>query len=129
LLLLLLVIAILFRAYSVVNVSSLDNSKTIWSTHGRDETLSCRSASFNPVTWLYIESQRAPQHVIAVGRMTESEYKNKVTAFGDEASGEYELVIQNVQLNESGWYVCMVDGDSRRIVIPYFLNVRGRFIP
>jgi len=69
----------------------------------------------------------ALQHVIYNGLSVEPEYNDKVTVFVDQVTGEYDMSIHNVQLNESGWYVCLDDGSSIN-VHPHLITVRGKYL-
>ena len=111
----------------LVNVSLFENHESINPNQGDQVSLVCRSVTLNPSRWLYIEREEAPQHVIANGKMIEPEYKGKITEFVDETTGEHGLLVHNVQLNESGWYVCIDDGTSLH-VYPYSVNVHGTYI-
>jgi len=111
-----------------VNVSTLQNPRTAWTTQGRSVSLSCRTATSNPVRWFYIKSQNEPQYVIFNGISVELNYKDKVTMDRDPAVGKWDMTVKNVQLNESGWYICIDDegsGSHRHGVEANLLSVRG----
>ena len=95
---------------------------------GDNVTLPCRTNSTYHQRWLYISSHNAPQDVIAsVSHLQQLQLNNErvITLPDSQTSQEYNLTRYNVQLNETGWYICVAVSDST-LVHPFFLTVRGK---
>jgi len=67
----------------------------------------CRANPRGRVKWMYIKSSKSPQFVLFNGNSVEPDYAGRVTVRAYQPAGYYNLTFKNVQLNESGWYICM----------------------
>jgi Immunoglobulin V-set domain len=70
-------------------------------------TLPCTASGNVSISWLYIHFDTAQQiKVSGNGRITNN-YEGKFSAVADPATGNYSLILFNVQMNDCGWYVCI----------------------
>jgi Immunoglobulin V-set domain len=74
----------------------------------RDALLPCISNIGGTANWLYIRFNTAEQSQICIDGSVVSAYKDKFYAVKDRASGNFSLSLLNAQMNDSGWYVCVV---------------------
>jgi len=108
-----------------VNITTLPSPQELMVYDGDGITLPCLASLPGPsIRWFYSKSQNTPQDVIFDWNTINSNYTNKVTVSINELTGDCNLTLQNVQLNESGWYICIVDGGST-FLHPIFLTVNG----
>ena len=104
-----------------VNVTLLEPNQTLSLSDydGSNVTLPCRANLNGEVRWVYVQSVNAPQHVIFSNNSVEPNYRGKVSL--DGLPGDYSLSLHNVQLNESGWYICIEDSSK----YPVYLDILG----
>jgi hypothetical protein len=109
-----------------VNVSLLESNLSRESVIvGGNATLSCVFPSGSSVKCLHIASENVyQQDVIFEQSYFSNCYKEKITTSVDRTSGVYKLTVNNVQLDDSGWYVCMDEGYFR-IKCAMYMNVSG----
>ena len=90
---------------SAVNVSETVSSKVM---------LPCTISGDVSISWLYIHSDTGQQIKISGNGPIRKKYEGKFSAVTDSATGNYSLILFNVQMNDSGWYVCI--SESGRII-------------
>jgi len=95
--------------FVLVNMSSLQTPARQHVTEGNQITLPCRNKLGGPMRWLYTKSIDSPQNVLFNGVSIESKYVDRITARVDQTSGNYNLLLNNVRLNQSGLYICVED--------------------
>jgi hypothetical protein len=108
----------------LVNVSSLVTPSTEHVIEGNQITLPCRNKLGVPMRWLYIKSIDSPQNVLFNGESIELKVE-RITARVDKTSGNYNLLLFNVRLNQSGLYLCVEDWGVL-YKHPIQLNVLGK---
>jgi len=89
-------------------------------------TLPCRNKLGGPMRWLYTKSIDSPQNVLFNGETIESKYVDRITARVDQTSGNYNLLLNNVRLNQSGLYICVEDWGVLH-KYPIVLDVLGKY--
>ena len=108
-----------------VNVSTIQKYITLPAFDGGAIHLPCCSPEAR-VIWMYIKSSNAPQIVISIGTSVDEMYESSFTVHGDQRTGYYNLTFNRVQLNQSGWFICMED--SRSIFVQATqLTVKGTY--
>jgi len=95
--------------FALVNISSLETTSSEHVTEGNQITLPCRNKLGGPMRWMYTKSIDSPQNVLFNGVSIESKYVDRITARVDQTSGNYNLLLNNVRLNQSGLYICVED--------------------
>ena len=99
--------------YFPVNVSTIQKYVTSLAFDGDpDIHLPCRVSPEDRVIWMYIKSSNAPQIVIFNGTSVDALYANSFTVHVDQRTRYYNLTLNNVRLNQSGWFICMEDTRS-----------------
>ena len=91
---------------------------------GDNVTLPCQLSLTGLQRWLYTPQDKSRQYVMTSGSHVQLNNSRVMTLHDSQTSQEYGLTMHNVQLNETGWYICVGDGDST-IVLPFFLTVHG----
>jgi hypothetical protein len=73
---------------------------------GNHITLQCKvHQNDGPERWHYAESPITQQRVIFNGNSADSNYVDRVSV-----TEAHNMSLNNVQMNESGWYTCVKDG-------------------
>ena len=91
-----------------MNVSLLQSNRSSLVVAGSDVTLPCQRHAGGPVRWLYVKSEHSPQDVISKDKVIQLKYTDAVTIV--HTAQDYNLSLRNVQLNQSGFYICVEDG-------------------
>ena len=100
--------------FSTVNTSYSSSHREVELIVGNTTTLSCESNLTDrvaPVKWIWMKSPTSrQQHVLySDGRINVNEILTQNMTVTTINSRQFNLVIDNVQLNHSGWYVCIED--------------------
>ena len=91
-----------------VNVSTIQTYENSWAFDGDPYILlPCLNGPEDRVIWMYIKSSDAPQIVIFNGTVVDAMYASSFTVHSDQRTGYYNLTIDRVKLNLSGWFICM----------------------
>ena len=106
-----------------VNVSLIQTNRSLSVIAGNDVTLPCRRNVVGPARWLYIKSELSSQDVISKDKSIQSNYTDRATV--DQTAQDYNLLLSNVQLNLSGFYICIEDG-LLLFKTPMLLTVSGK---
>jgi hypothetical protein len=119
-------IRLLFVLSISVNVSLLEPDLSRESVIvGGNASLSCVYPSSSSVKCLHIASENTyEQHVIFKKNYFNNSYLEKITTSVDRAAGVHKLTVNNAQLDDSGWFVCMDEGYSLNKCAMY-LDVNG----
>lgn len=85
----------------------------------------CHTTLGVPVDWKYMKLNSSTPSYVYSNFIVYDSFEGKIsTKSMDPATGYYNLTIHNVQLNDSGWYVCIEDGGSGDKHV-YVLNISG----
>jgi len=90
-----------------VDIANIQNHESWSRVNGGSLVLPCRTTDGGPVRWLHSESEITPQYVIFNGHSVEPNYVDKITVNVDQDVGDFNLSLRNVQLNDSGYYLCI----------------------
>jgi len=107
-----------------VDISEIKPDHELVIVNGDITTLQCPAnigSTNRSVAWYYAKSRRTPQNVIFNRNSIDSKFINKVSVHVDQLSREYSMSLHNVQINESGWYICIGDDSFKS----YMVNVYG----
>ena len=110
----------------IVNVSQSSSYQEHSVVIDRAVHLSCHTNLTDPVKWIFMKTPTSEQHSIYSGGTLNKTFTNhlmNVTVTGVENATErqYELVINEVQENQTGWYVCIED-DGIGTTHPFLLT-------
>jgi hypothetical protein len=97
---------------------------------GKTVTLPCHTELEKPVDWTYRTFKEiVNKYVYSIGELTDAyKYKRNNRFYVDKSvRGDYNLIIRNVQLNDSGIYTCTEEGGHGHRHQPIGLNVSGKF--
>jgi len=87
-------------------MASIQHVKRMSTVIGSNVILPCRAPSGSPMIWRHSESNITQQFDIFNGRSVDPNYVDRMAIIVDETAGDYNLSLQNVQLNDSGFYIC-----------------------
>jgi len=110
-----------------VDLASVRSREKTSVVSGSSVTLPCRAPGGRPVRWLHTESDIASQFVVFNGSSIEPNYIGKVAVHVDRQTGDFNLSIDNAQMNDSGWYFC-IEVNSQLVQHLYLLTVGGLYI-
>jgi hypothetical protein len=107
-----------------VDISEIQPDHELVIINGDNTTLQCQASigsTNRTVAWYYAKSRNTSQNVVFNSNSIDSKFIDRVSVDVDHSSRDYNLSLHNVQINESGWYICVDDDNFRS----YMLNVYG----
>lgn len=108
-----------------MDIASFQHHEHMSIVNGSNAILPCRVSDGGPVRWLHSESDITPQYVMFDGRSVQSNYSDRVRTHVDHTAGDFNLSVSNVQLKDSGWYIC-IEINSQHVHL-HLLKVHGLY--
>jgi len=108
-----------------VDISEIKPDQELVIVNGDITTLQCPTSigsTNRSVAWYYAKSRRTPQNVIFNRNSIDSKFINRASVHVHQSSRDHSMSLHNIQVNASGWYICL-DDDSFKL---YMLNVYGK---
>lgn len=119
----------LFVAAATAAAFTYQTYEKITAAVGDTVVLPCRTTLGVPVDWKYMMTNESQQPTYVYSNFViYAEYLDKATTEQvNPATGRYDLTLHNVQLNDSGWFVCIEDGGLAEVHVRA-LDVSGKIM-
>lgn len=112
----------MYLNFCLANSKLLQSPDDTEAVVGEDVIFRCQTDFINTVEWRYkaVPSETSPFQIISKQKLINNLFKGRYEIISNAATGQYDLVIKNVQPQDAGRYTCGDIHDSNHAELTVF---------